>query len=29
LTHRLCLLPQVSRRTRRLLGPVNGLLVDG
>jgi phosphatidylserine/phosphatidylglycerophosphate/cardiolipin synthase-like enzyme len=28
-THRLCLLPQVSRRTRRLLGPVNGLLVDG
>ena len=29
LTHRLCLLPQVSRRTRRLLGPLNGLLVDG
>jgi phosphatidylserine/phosphatidylglycerophosphate/cardiolipin synthase-like enzyme len=28
-SHRLCLLPQVSRRTRRLLGPVNGLLVDG
>ena len=28
-THRLCLLPQVSPRTRRLLGPVNGLLVDG
>jgi phosphatidylserine/phosphatidylglycerophosphate/cardiolipin synthase-like enzyme len=28
-THRLCLLPRVSRRTRRLLGPVNGLLVDG
>jgi phosphatidylserine/phosphatidylglycerophosphate/cardiolipin synthase-like enzyme len=28
-THRLCLLPQVSRRTRRLLGPINGLLVDG
>jgi phosphatidylserine/phosphatidylglycerophosphate/cardiolipin synthase-like enzyme len=28
-THRLCLLPHVSRRTRRLLGPVNGLLVDG
>jgi phosphatidylserine/phosphatidylglycerophosphate/cardiolipin synthase-like enzyme len=27
--HRLCLLPHVSRRTRRLLGPVNGLLVDG
>jgi phosphatidylserine/phosphatidylglycerophosphate/cardiolipin synthase-like enzyme len=29
LTHRLCLLPHVSRRTRRLLGPLNGLLVDG
>ena len=28
-THRLCLLPHVSRRTRRLLGPINGLLVDG
>jgi phosphatidylserine/phosphatidylglycerophosphate/cardiolipin synthase-like enzyme len=28
-THRLCLLPQVSKRTRRLLGPLNGLLVDG
>jgi phosphatidylserine/phosphatidylglycerophosphate/cardiolipin synthase-like enzyme len=28
-THRLCLLPHVSRRTRRLLGPVNGQLVDG
>ena len=28
-THRLCLLPHVSRRTRRLLGPVSGLLVDG
>jgi phosphatidylserine/phosphatidylglycerophosphate/cardiolipin synthase-like enzyme len=28
-THRLSLLPHVSRRTRRLLGPVNGLLVDG
>ncbi|HSC72745.1 MAG TPA: phospholipase D family protein [Gaiellaceae bacterium] len=28
-THRLCLLPGVSRRTRRLLGPINGLLVDG
>jgi phosphatidylserine/phosphatidylglycerophosphate/cardiolipin synthase-like enzyme len=28
-THRLCLLPQVSRRTRRLLGPVNGFFVDG
>jgi phosphatidylserine/phosphatidylglycerophosphate/cardiolipin synthase-like enzyme len=29
LTHRLCLLPHVSRRTRRLLGPLNGLIVDG
>jgi phosphatidylserine/phosphatidylglycerophosphate/cardiolipin synthase-like enzyme len=28
-THRLSLLPHVSRRTRRLLGPLNGLLVDG
>jgi phosphatidylserine/phosphatidylglycerophosphate/cardiolipin synthase-like enzyme len=28
-THRLCLLPGVSRRKRRLLGPINGLLVDG
>src|SRR5207248_10745126 len=28
-THRLCLLPHVSRRTRRLLGPLQGLLVDG
>jgi phosphatidylserine/phosphatidylglycerophosphate/cardiolipin synthase-like enzyme len=28
-THRLCLLPGVSRRSRRLLGPINGLLVDG
>jgi phosphatidylserine/phosphatidylglycerophosphate/cardiolipin synthase-like enzyme len=28
-THRLCLLPGVSRRTRRLLGPLQGLLVDG
>jgi phosphatidylserine/phosphatidylglycerophosphate/cardiolipin synthase-like enzyme len=26
---RLALLPHVSRRTRRFLGPVNGLLVDG
>src|SRR5204862_6018396 len=26
LTHRLCLLPHVSRRTRRLLGPLQGLL---
>jgi phosphatidylserine/phosphatidylglycerophosphate/cardiolipin synthase-like enzyme len=29
LTHRLCLLPHVSKRTRRLLGPFQGLLVDG
>ena len=28
-THRLSLLPHLSRRTRRLLGPINGLLVDG
>jgi phosphatidylserine/phosphatidylglycerophosphate/cardiolipin synthase-like enzyme len=28
-THRLSLLPHVSSRTRRLLGPLNGLLVDG
>lgn len=28
-THRLCLLPGVSNRTRRLLGPIQGLLVDG
>ena len=28
-THRLCLLPGVSRRSRRVLGPVQGLLVDG
>ena len=28
-TDRLCLLPHVSRRARRLLGPLNGLLVDG
>jgi phosphatidylserine/phosphatidylglycerophosphate/cardiolipin synthase-like enzyme len=27
--HRLSLLPHVSRRTRRLLGPFNGLVVDG
>jgi phosphatidylserine/phosphatidylglycerophosphate/cardiolipin synthase-like enzyme len=26
---RLRLLPQISRRTRRFLGPINGLLVDG
>ena len=29
LTHRLTRLPHVSRRTARLLGPLNGLLVDG
>jgi phosphatidylserine/phosphatidylglycerophosphate/cardiolipin synthase-like enzyme len=28
-THRLTLLPHVSRRSAGLLGPVNGLLVDG
>jgi phosphatidylserine/phosphatidylglycerophosphate/cardiolipin synthase-like enzyme len=28
-THRLSQLPHLSRRTRRLLGPVQGLLVDG
>jgi phosphatidylserine/phosphatidylglycerophosphate/cardiolipin synthase-like enzyme len=28
-THRLALLPAVSRRTERLAGPVRGLLVDG
>jgi phosphatidylserine/phosphatidylglycerophosphate/cardiolipin synthase-like enzyme len=28
-THRLCLLPGISPRTRRLLGPIQGLLVDG
>ena len=28
-THRLCLLPGVSRRSRRVLGPLQGLLVDG
>ena len=28
-THRLSELPHLSRRTRRLLGPVNGLFVDG
>lgn len=28
-TDRLCLLPHVSRRARRLLGPLNGFLVDG
>ena len=25
----LALLPDISRRTRRFLGPLNGLLVDG
>jgi len=29
LTHRLVRLPHVSRRTRRMLGPLNGLVVDG
>jgi len=29
LAHRLTRLPHVSRRSKRLLGPVNGLLVDG
>ncbi len=29
LTHRLVRLPHVSRRARRLLGPLEGLLVDG
>jgi phosphatidylserine/phosphatidylglycerophosphate/cardiolipin synthase-like enzyme len=28
-THRLSQLPHLSRRTRRLMGPVTGLLVDG
>jgi phosphatidylserine/phosphatidylglycerophosphate/cardiolipin synthase-like enzyme len=28
-THRLCRLPDVSRRADRLRGPLNGLLVDG
>jgi phosphatidylserine/phosphatidylglycerophosphate/cardiolipin synthase-like enzyme len=28
-THRVCLLPGVSRRSRRVLGPLQGLLVDG
>jgi phosphatidylserine/phosphatidylglycerophosphate/cardiolipin synthase-like enzyme len=28
-THRLALLPGVSRRTSRLLGPIRGVLVDG
>ena len=29
LTHRLVLLPELSRRSERLLGPLQGLLVDG
>ncbi len=29
LTHRLCRLPHVSRRSSRVFGPVSGLLVDG
>lgn len=29
LTHRLLRLPHVSRRSRRLLGPLQGFLVDG
>jgi phosphatidylserine/phosphatidylglycerophosphate/cardiolipin synthase-like enzyme len=29
LTHRLMRLPAVSRRSRRLLGPIRGMLVDG
>ncbi len=29
LTHRLVRLPNVSRRSRRILGPINGLVVDG
>jgi hypothetical protein len=28
-TQRLCRLPGISRRTDRLRGPLNGLLVDG
>jgi hypothetical protein len=28
-THRLMRLPAVSRRTKRLIGPMRGLLVDG
>ena len=28
-THRLLALPGVSHRSRRLLGPLNGLLADG
>jgi hypothetical protein len=29
LTHRVVRLPHVSRRTRRMLGPINGMIVDG
>jgi len=29
LTHRLVALPHVSRRSRRLLGPLDSFLVDG
>jgi phosphatidylserine/phosphatidylglycerophosphate/cardiolipin synthase-like enzyme len=29
LTHRLVRLPHVSRRTSRILGPINGMVVDG
>ena len=29
LTHKLPLLPHVSRRSKSVLGPLNGLLVDG
>jgi phosphatidylserine/phosphatidylglycerophosphate/cardiolipin synthase-like enzyme len=29
LTHRLTRLPSLSKRSRRLLGPIDGLLVDG
>jgi phosphatidylserine/phosphatidylglycerophosphate/cardiolipin synthase-like enzyme len=29
LTHRLVELPQISRRTRRILGPIDSLVVDG
>jgi phosphatidylserine/phosphatidylglycerophosphate/cardiolipin synthase-like enzyme len=29
LTHRLVCLPNVSKRTRRILGPIDGLFVDG
>jgi phosphatidylserine/phosphatidylglycerophosphate/cardiolipin synthase-like enzyme len=28
-THRLTLVPGVSRRSRRLLGPIQGIVVDG